>query len=621
MSRIISFNRVFSCGKYKPCNKKYCTAAEKKHATRGRENGIEKHATFASAKIGPFFQSPPKVENQYTGDAVLQSYVKRFIPNQIREPIETDLIRFGERVATEIYELGLQCEREPPQLIQYDAWGNRVDRLITSPAWKRQHDIAAEEGLIATAYEEKYGEWSRLYQIVKLFLYSPSSGLYSCPLAMTDGAARLIKQLPSTYSWVKDCAYSHLTSRDPTQFWTSGQWMTERRGGSDVASGTETIAVPQGDGSYRLHGYKWFSSATDANMTLTLARVQGQDGSITQGTKGLSLFYLEVFDDQKKLNNIQVEKMKNKLGTRQLPTAELLLDGAVAYRISEEGRGVAGISNMLTISRIHNALSSASGMRRILSMARDYSTRRTAFGDYLKNYPLHVQTLARMEVEVRAATLLVLEVARLLGREDTGIASDQESLLLRLLTPLAKLYTAKQAMSVVSEGLECFGGQGYIEDTGLPGLLRDSQVLTIWEGTTNILSLDVLRAITKSKGEVLVAFHDDVISKVTKVSRVQELQDQGHRVKEATLQVMNFVQKNPDKLNMAARDLAYSLTRIYMGAILLDHAVECGLTQTDTQTARRWCEKDLSLVVTNHKLGHYNSSKEDLRLVYEHYTG
>ncbi|XP_062592259.1 acyl-CoA dehydrogenase family member 11-like [Saccostrea cucullata] len=287
----------------------------------------------------------------------------------------------------------------------------------------------------------------------------------------------------------------------------------------------------------------------------------------------------------------------------------------VTSQISEEGRGVAGISNMLTISRIHNALSSASGMRRILSMARDYSTRRTAFGDYLKNYPLHVQTLARMEVEVRAATLLVLEVARLLGREDTGIASDQEALILRLLTPLAKLYIAKQAMFVVFGGLECFGGQGYIEDTGLPGL----QVLTIWEGTTNILSLDVLRAITKSRGEVLVAFHEDVISKVTKVSRVQELKDQGHRVKEATLQVMNFVQKNPDKLNMAARDLAYSLTRIYMGALLLDHAVECGLTQTDTQTARQWCEKDLTLVVTNHKLGHYNSSEDDLSLVYQHY--
>ncbi|XP_062572220.1 acyl-CoA dehydrogenase family member 11-like [Saccostrea cucullata] len=145
------------------------------------------------------------------------------------------------------------------------------------------------------------------------------------------------------------------------------------------------------------------------------------------------------------------------------------------------------------------------------------------------------------------------------------------------------------------------------------------KVLTIWEGTTNILSLDVLRAITKSRGEVLVAFHDDVISKVTKVSRVQDLKDQGHRVKEATLQVMNFVQKNPDKLNMAARDLAYSLSRIYMGALLLDHAVECGLIQTDTQTARRWCEKDLYLVVTNHNLGHYNSSEDDLSLVYQHY--
>lgn len=617
MFRVSCINRIFSVNSLNRSN--YCTKPEFRNATQRIDKSEGKQAQFSSAKIGPFFQSSPQLENQYTGDAVLQSYVHRYIPEEILAPIETDLIRFGERVATEVYELGLQCEREPPQLLQFDAWGNRVDQLITSTAWKRQHDISAEEGLIANAYERKYGEWSRLYQVIKLFLYSPSSGLYSCPLAMTDGAARVIKQLPSAFSWIKERAYPRLISRDPAQFWTSGQWMTERRGGSDVASGTETVAVPQSDGSYRLHGYKWFSSATDANMTLTLARVEGPDKNVIEGTKGLSLFYLEVFDEQKKLNNIQVQKMKNKLGTRQLPTAELLLDGAVAYRISDEGRGVAGISNMLTISRIHNALSSAAAMRRILSMARDYSTRRKAFGDYLKNYPLHMQTLARMEVEARAATILVLEVARLLGREDTGIASDQESLLLRLLTPLAKLYTAKQAMSVVSEGLECFGGQGYIEDTGLPGLLRDSQVLTIWEGTTNILSLDVLRAITKTQGEVLVALHHSVMSKIQKASQTQELKDHSHRVKEATLKVMNFVQTNPDKAQVAARDLAYSLTRIYIASLLLDHAVECGMTRTDIHTAQRWCEGDLAPVVSN--LSHYSTTPEDLHLVFQNYSG
>ncbi|KAK3581974.1 hypothetical protein CHS0354_003235 [Potamilus streckersoni] len=574
---------------------------------------------FSASNIGKFFQEQPTLGNQYSEDVTLQSYLRRHIPKKIYRDIELDLVRFGKRVATDIYDLHLECENEPPRLEQYDAWGKRVDKLITSTAWKKMHDLAAEEGLIAIAYNREFGEWSRLYQIAKLYLYSPSAGLYSCPLAMTDGAAKIMETLQESEPWLMNRAFSRLTSRLPSSFWTSGQWMTERRGGSDVANGTETMAVPQPGGSYKLYGYKWFSSATDADITFTLARVVDVHGKIKEGTQGLSLFYLETRKSDGQLNNIQIQRLKNKLGTRQLPTAELLLDGTNAYRVSEEGRGVAAISNMLKLTRIHNALASVGAMRRIVNMARDYSTRRTAFGNKLKNYPLHIQTLARMEVETRGATLLLLEIARLLGREDVAIATDHEQQLVRILTPLAKLYTGKQAVKVVSEGLESFGGQGYMEDTGLPSILRDAQVTTIWEGTTNILSLDLLRAIAKSQGEVMNAFYKDVQHRLATANQKEDLVTAAAKVKQSVDNIVSFIRQNTNNLEISARDLAYSLSRNYIAALMLEHASVPTATSQDVYAAQRWCEKDLCPVVRNSE--HYTaaSQTQEFQLLFDGY--
>uniref|UniRef100_A0A667YFM6 Acyl-CoA dehydrogenase family member 11-like n=1 Tax=Myripristis murdjan TaxID=586833 RepID=A0A667YFM6_9TELE len=576
-----------------------------------------------TARIGPFFQDRPVLKNPFLEDALLRGYLRRHLPEQVRrEDSFSDLCEFGERVASEVDGWGRECEATPPRLVHFDPWGRRVDHIVTSPAWRRMKDLSAQEGLVALGYERPFGEWSRVYQMSKLYLYSPSSGLYTCPLAMTDGAAKVIQSLG--VSWPVDEAFNRLTTRHPGHFWTSGQWMTERRGGSDVASGTETVAIPQQDGSYKLHGFKWFTSATDADMTLTLARVQDRHGATTPGSRGLSLFYAEVSRDQDgRLKGIEVQRLKDKLGTRQMPTAELLLDG---LQLSDEGRGVASIANMLTVTRIHNSVSAIAAMRRVVQLARDYATHRTAFGKLLKDHPLHMQTLARMEVETRAAFLLVMDVCRLLGREETGVATQLDTLLLRLLTPVVKLYTGKQAVAVVSEGLESFGGQGYIEDTGLPGLLRDAQVLSIWEGTTNILSLDVLRCVARSSGMVLEAYFTHTKSLLTGASSVSSLAPAVKAVGSALSRLGELVQaagaRPPSYLELAARDLSYSLARTYMGALLIDHASWKGASPADTYAALRWCEQDLCPLVTNEARGWYNPSTPplDAALVYDRPT-
>ncbi|CAG2112397.1 unnamed protein product, partial [Medioppia subpectinata] len=220
--------------------------------------------------------------------------------------------------------------------------------------------------------------------------------------------------------------YHRLTTRDANTFYTSGQWMTEKGGGSDVAGGTETVAVSIGRDMFKLYGYKWFSSATDADIALTLGRIADEEGN---GTRGLTLFFLKIRDEAtKRLNEIDMIRLKDKLGTRQVPTAELLLDGTIAHKMSEEGRGVAAIANMLQITRIHNAIGSAAYMRRIISIARDYAQRRKAFGKPISDYPIHMQTLARMDVEAKGAFMLAFENVRLLGKQEMGLTSDEENL-------------------------------------------------------------------------------------------------------------------------------------------------------------------------------------------------
>uniref|UniRef100_A0A672IJF3 Acyl-CoA dehydrogenase family member 11-like n=1 Tax=Salarias fasciatus TaxID=181472 RepID=A0A672IJF3_SALFA len=543
---------------------------------------------FTRARIGSFFQERPELKNPFLEDALLRGYLRRHLPHQA---VFSDLCAFGERVCKEVDGWGRECEVTPPRLVHFDPWGRRVDHIVTSPAWKRMKDLSAQEGLVAIGYERSYGEWSRVYQMSKLYIYSPSSGLYTCPLAMTDGAAKVIQSLG--VSRPVEEAFSRLTSRQPESFWTSGQWMTERQGGSDVASGTETVAVPQTDGWYKLHGFKWFTSATDADMTLTLARVQDRTGATTPGSKGLSLFYAEVSrGEDGRLRGIEVQRLKDKLGTRQMPTAELLLDGLPAHRLSEEGRGVASIANMLTITRIHNSVSAAAAMRRQVTLD-------------IEGGPFS-----------SGAFLLMMDVCRLLGREECGVATQLDSHLLRLLTPVVKLYTGKQAVAVVSECLESFGGQGYIEDTGLPGILRDAQVLSIWEGTTNVLSLDVLRCMARSSGMVVHAYFSHVKSLLAGASSVSSLAPAVKAVDSALSELEGFVQaaasRGPGYLQLSARDLAYSLARIYTGALFIDHACWEGASPSDTYAALRWCEQDLCPVSTNQRRGHYDSSTTPL---------
>lgn len=506
-----------------------------------------------------FYQIAPDFGHPYQEDEILKEFIERTFSGNDLSMVQEDLERFGGRIISELEKLAVAAEAHQPVHVPYDPWGKRIDEIKVSDAWKKLNDIAATEGIVAAGYERKFGELSRVYQFAKLYLYHPSSAIYSCPLAMTDGAARLLELYGDEE--MKKRAYSALTSRDPQKFWTSGQWMTERTGGSDV-SGTSTIAKKSGKG-YSLHGVKWFTSATTSQMAMTLAKIEGQEK--------LSLFYLELRDKEGNLQNIQINRLKDKLGTKALPTAELTLNGTPAVLIGEEGKGVKTIATLFNITRLYNACCSVGYMRRGIALAVDYSTKRVAFGRKIIDHGLHAEMLADLQVRFEASFLMTFQAAHLLGKEELKSASEIESGAFRLLIPLVKLYTAKEGVHISSEVIESFGGAGYVEDTGLPVILRNAQVLSIWEGTTNVLSLDALRAIRKENaGEF---FLKDLKRRLENLKRT-ELIPMKDRINLAVEKISRHLvsSTNEEELNTEARSLAFGLSRIYCASLLVEHA-------------------------------------------------
>jgi putative acyl-CoA dehydrogenase len=509
-----------------------------------------------------FIQPMAKLNNEFADDVFLQDYLNTYFPADALKAITPDLMQFGKRVANEFIGWARDAEINKPILIQFDAWGKRVDEIKVSQGWLNLERVAAEDGLVAIGYERKYGEHSRLYQFVKLYLYTPSSAIYSCPLAMTDGAARLIEVYGNDF--LKLNAFKGLTSRDPATFKTSGQWMTERTGGSDV-SRSMTFATPDGD-DYVLRGHKWFTSAITAHIAFTLA-------STEQAEKGkraaLSLFYLPIRNEDGTMNGIEVEALKDKLGTHALPTAQLLLTGAKAKLVGEKGKGVKTISTLFNITRIYNTVCAVSYLRRAYSLSKAYSSQREAFGQKIENHVLHKKSLREMEIAYQCNTMLAFFLSQLLGKEECTTATDNEKSLLRLLTPVAKLYTAKQSIKYASEHIEMLGGIGYLEDSGIPVMLRDTQVLSIWEGTTNVLSLDMLRAAEKENGlEAFKEFGEKILSDIAS----PQLANQKEAVRQKTNALFDFIKnlKGPDALIAASRDIAFYVAELAIALLWLD---------------------------------------------------
>lgn len=434
-----------------------------------------------------------------------------------------------------------------------------------------------------------------------------------CPSAMTDGAAKLLKthlsstELEPTTRRVFQDAYDRLTSRDPRKAWTSGQWMTERSGGSDV-SGTETIATfspfdnaPMSDiplGPWRIDGFKWFSSATDSSMTVLLA----------QTPKGLSTFFAPIrwppsgtlaSGIEKESNGILIQRLKNKFGTKSLPTAELELSGTRGYLIGQEGQGIQEISTILNITRLYSAVSAVGYLGRGLAIARSFARVREAGAGkgkrlMLKDSPLHMNTIARIAGEYHSLNLFTFFGAWLLGiSEQNRISAPAEpsssrarlqpddsadiQLLLRVLFPVLKASVCKRSIHALQECMEALGGVGYLDNTenesiNIARIYRDCCVLSIWEGTTDVLASDTLRVLSGRKGNNVLDAIDRWVSKALfegitgqpRLSRAKtDVTARWETLKDSCRK------ETYQALLPSARDILFQIADIIMGVLLI----------------------------------------------------
>ena len=441
---------------------------------------------------------PPPFEgvNLFTSDAALKDAVLREGGGWGQER----LAAFGAWLGQpDVQRLGDQANRCVPQLKTHDRFGHRIDQVEFHPAWHDLMTRAVAEQVHALPWAEPRAG-AHVVRAASAFMLNQVEAGVCCPMAMTFAAIPALRDGPGiAAAWEpKILSADHDPSCQPVERKRGaliGMAMTEKQGGSDVRANT-TRAAAIGDGAYELVGHKWFCSAPMSDAFLTLARTEG----------GLSCFFLPRWRPDGSRNDIHIQRLKDKLGNRANASAEIEYANAFAHLLGEDGQGVRTIIKMVHHTRLDAAISAAGLMRQALAQALHHAAHRSAFQKKLIDQPLMVNVLADLALEGEAATALVM---RLAGAFDRASGDAVERDFGRLATAIAKYWICKQAPRVIVEALECLGGNGYVEESILPRLYREAPVNSVWEGSGNVICLDVLRAIDR-RPEALDALLDDL---------------------------------------------------------------------------------------------------------------
>ncbi|HIC3332035.1 TPA: isovaleryl-CoA dehydrogenase [Salmonella enterica] len=474
---------------------------------------------------------------------------------------DSDLLAsIGQQLGTaESLELGRLANAHPPELLRYDPQGQRLDDVRFHPAWHLLMQGLCANRVHNLAWEEEARAGSFVARAARFVLHAQVEAGTLCPVTMTFAATPLLLQmLPTTFhDWLaplrSDRYDSHLLPGGQKRGLLIGMGMTEKQGGSDVLSNT-THAERLADDSYRLVGHKWFFSVPQSDAHLVLAQAKG----------GLSCFFVPRFLPDGQRNSVRLERLKDKLGNRSNASAEVEFQDAVGWRLGEEGEGIRHILKMGGMTRLDCALGSHGLMRRAFSVAIYHAHQRQAFGKPLIEQPLMQQTLSRMALCLEGQTALLFRLARAWEQRREA----KEALWARLFTPAAKFAICKQGIPFVAEAMEVLGGMGYCEESELPRLYREMPVNSIWEGSGNIMCLDVLRVLTKQHGVY------DVLSEA-----FAEVKGQDRHYDRAVRQRQQRLRK-PDEA--MGREITQQLFLLGCGAEMLRHA--------SPPLAQAWCQ-------------------------------
>ncbi|MFD0922525.1 acyl-CoA dehydrogenase family protein [Saccharopolyspora rosea] len=431
-------------------------------------------------------------------DPALRPLLSRHVDAMHRvDPVLHDV---GEVAAGRLDELAAVADANPPRLRQYDANGDRVDEIVHHPAYAEMSRLAFERfAFAAMSHRPGVHGWpTTVPHVVKYALsyvfVQAEFGLF-CPVSMTDSAARVLRRFGDPDVFAREI--DGLTSTSFDSLLTGAMFMTEKQGGSDVGR-TATEARPDG-AHWLLNGHKWFASNTAADVVLTLARVPGG----AAGTRGLGMFLVPRLRPDGSRNSYRIDRLKDKLGSRSMASGEVTLADAYALPVGELSAGFRQMAEMVNVSRLSNAMRAVALMRRAVHESVSHTRQRIAFGRPLFDQPLMRRTLLPMLLRAEAGLGFVLEAAATLDRADAG--DDEARRLVRVLTPLGKHHLCKQARVVTGEAMEVRGGNGYVEDWVNPRLVRDAHLGSIWEGSSNVIALDVRRCVRKDAAHELLA--------------------------------------------------------------------------------------------------------------------
>ena len=443
--------------------------------------------------------TPLEPYNLYASDPVLHRAVER----EGAASASASLHDFGERVGSaEVFEWGFDANRNSPELITHDRFGERIDEVRYHPSYHRLMELSVGEGLHASHYDGEPGDGSYVARTARMHMMSQVEVGHGCPLSMTGAVLPALReQADLAQVWeprVRTRSYDpRLVEPASKSGVLLGMGLTEKQGGSDVRANISTAAAVNGGGpgaEYRLTGHKWFTSAPMCDAFLVLAQAPG----------GISCFLVpRVLPDDSR-NSLRFMRLKDKLGNRSNASSELEYTDAAGWLIGEEGRGINVIIKMVNGTRVDVTNWAAALMRQATSQAAHYLSQREAFGDLLIDKPLMQNVLADLELETEVATLMTM---RLAGAFERAPLDEHEAAFMRLSSAVAKYWLTKRSTPVVREALECVGGNGYVEESILPRLYREAPLNAIWEGAGNVIALDVLRALDRAPvaGEAFLA--------------------------------------------------------------------------------------------------------------------
>ncbi|MFI6944822.1 acyl-CoA dehydrogenase family protein [Streptomyces sp. NPDC050422] len=430
-------------------------------------------------------QAPPLLGYDVFGaDRALTEAVERHLPADLLDDARSGLAELGRSAGSaQAAEWGVQANENPPRLRTHDRYGNRIDEVEFHPAWHRLLGHAVTAGL-TDAWDRPGGHVRRT---AGFLVWTQAEAGHGCPLSMTHAAVPALRTDPAVAAEWEPLLTSRVYEEEllPAGQKTGallGMGMTEKQGGTDVRSNTTRAEPLAAEGEYLLTGHKWFCSAPMSDGFLVLAQAPG----------GLTCFLLPRMLADGTRNVFAIQRLKDKLGNRSNASAEVEFDGTWARRVGEEGRGVRTIIDMVAATRLDCVTGSAALMRQAVAQAVHHATYRSAFGGVLVDKPLMRNVLADLALESEAATVLAM---RLAAAYDAG--TESEAAFLRIAVPAAKYWVTKRCTPLVAEALECLGGNGYVEESGMPRLLREAPLNSIWEGSGNVQALDVLRALQR----------------------------------------------------------------------------------------------------------------------------